>query len=729
MHAFCKVMHSQHCLEVLGMNTASPPDCIKPATPYTGIYSVQDFRKDILDFFRCQYTMADDFIYQYHHLEEGEIRLAQLHVPTSAVTASFTPAITIVHKRLVDVKGQYEALSYVWGNTNPGGMRLLGCLGTGRFLWIGENLWSALRMLIQRRQAKSKKSSGTDLVWIDAICINQADEREKGHQVMRMRDIYQLSARTVAHLGEEKDDSRLFMWFMKRTVRKLMERFRRIHDEAAIRARIVVEYAIMADDEGFIDGAVRNETAKIINQIFAEFCDDPVMSKLLDNRRIMKSFALLLARPYFQRIWTVQELAAAGDSTLYCGSHFCDPVWMSCLLLNTLHPAGIQLTDYIDDHATRMSMCRGIAQFTATMSLRGNLRDNSYRGLHFLLQSFRPSLATNELDKVYALIGLSGEKHLEGFPIDYTKTKAEVYLKAAKAIIFTLDGPGEHVLYEAARSENALTDCPSWVPDWTEMPIRTNLGLTLSATAKWYCDASGERRRAVKADGKSGRPERMSIRPSGKTLHMKAAVLQQIAALGSPPAPNSEGSAALNTIHLANVIEDLARYKDELGSSAYPPTGQPIDTALGILLEADQPRQTDGVTNWNEEPGTRSFLYGVDFEVLLERAILGKPYRAFAAQIYLGCRSSIHNMIKATVGRRFAVSDSDRSFAALVPTRTQIGDWICILERAMVPFILRKNPEDGTFTLVGDAYVHGMMLGEMFEDEENLPVMQDIVIR
>lgn len=672
--------------------------------------------------------MSDDFIYQYQPLDEGEIRLAQLHVPTSAITTSFTPAITIIRKHLEDVKGQYEALSYVWGNTNPGDMRLLGCLGTGRFLWIGENLWSALRMLIQRRQAKSPKSPGTDLVWIDAICINQEDEREKSRQVMRMRDIYRFSARTVAYLGEERDDSRLFMWFMKRAVKRYWETFRKSYDEAAIRAQILAEHAIMADDEGFIDGAVRNETARMINQIFAEFCDDPVMSKLLNNRRIMRSFALLLARPYFQRIWTVQELAVAGDSTLYCGSHFCDPIWMSCLLLNTLHPAGIQLTDYIDGHATRMSMCRGIAQFTATMTLHGNLRDDSYRGLHFLLQSFRASQATNHLDKVYALIGLSGEMRLEGFPIDYTKTKAEIYLKVAEAILFGT-GRGDHLIYEAARSENALSDCPSWVPDWTEMPIRTHLGLTLSATAEWYCDASGERRRAVKEKGKSGRPEGMRIWPSGKTLPIKAAVLQQIATLGSPSAPNSEGSAALNTIHLANVIEDLAKFKDELGSSVYPPTGQPIDTALGILLEADQLRHPNGVTNWNEEPGTRSFLYGVDLEVLLERAVSGKPYHAFAAQVYIGHRPSIHNMIKATVGRRFAVSDSNQSFAALVPTRTQIGDWICILERARVPFILRKNQEDLSFTLVGDAYVHGMMLGEMFEDEENLPVMQDIVIR
>jgi hypothetical protein len=45
------------------------------------------------------------------------------------------------------------------------------------------------------------------VIWIDAICIDQANEKEKENQIPLMAEIYAKARRVVVWLGEAKDDS------------------------------------------------------------------------------------------------------------------------------------------------------------------------------------------------------------------------------------------------------------------------------------------------------------------------------------------------------------------------------------------------------------------------------------------------------------------------------------------------------------------------------------------
>lgn len=45
-------------------------------------------------------------------------------------------------------------------------------------------------------------------MWIDAICINQLNIKERGSQVGCMRDIYRQSVMTVIWLGDETPESK-----------------------------------------------------------------------------------------------------------------------------------------------------------------------------------------------------------------------------------------------------------------------------------------------------------------------------------------------------------------------------------------------------------------------------------------------------------------------------------------------------------------------------------------
>lgn len=95
----------------------------------------------------------------------------------------------------------YEALSYVWGNTQDGRVIEVG----QSTLRIGRNLFEALQAL----RASSPTASRT--IWVDAICINQADVTERAQQVRIMWKIYSGATRTTVWLGPADADSDLTM--------------------------------------------------------------------------------------------------------------------------------------------------------------------------------------------------------------------------------------------------------------------------------------------------------------------------------------------------------------------------------------------------------------------------------------------------------------------------------------------------------------------------------------
>jgi hypothetical protein len=64
--------------------------------------------------------------------------------------------------------------------------------------------------------------------------------------------------------------------------------------------------------------------------------------------------------------------------------------------------------------------------------------------------------------------------------------------------------------------------------------------------------------------------------------------------------------------------------------------------------------------------------------------------------------------------RRFAVTD--KGYFALVPRGAQVGDELAVFDRACVPFVVRRKQTEGDenkFELLGEAYVHGVMKGEV----------------
>jgi len=89
----------------------------------------------------------------------------------------------------------YESLSYVWGSENNKQLIYV----DGDEMYVTANLHMALSHL---RHCLLER-----ILWVDAICINQADNDEKGRQVQLMAKIYSKASRVIVWLGESADNS------------------------------------------------------------------------------------------------------------------------------------------------------------------------------------------------------------------------------------------------------------------------------------------------------------------------------------------------------------------------------------------------------------------------------------------------------------------------------------------------------------------------------------------
>lgn len=92
---------------------------------------------------------------------------------------------------------EYETVSYVWGG-EEGDSTLCKPVYVGRYWDVILTTKNCSALLYYLRSQKVCR-----VIWLDAICINQADNVEKPAQISRMGDIYARCERVVAYLGDD----------------------------------------------------------------------------------------------------------------------------------------------------------------------------------------------------------------------------------------------------------------------------------------------------------------------------------------------------------------------------------------------------------------------------------------------------------------------------------------------------------------------------------------------
>ena len=141
--------------------------------------------------------------YKYTTFEHAdEIRLLAF---TGEQRFNGKPEIRISHARLSS-KPIYRALSYAWGD---GLVRVPVSCNGGDTVKVTVNCRSALWAL--------RRDDSVTPLWIDSICIDQENIRERSHQVGIMQDIYREAKKVQAYLGESLNSSSIAMKFLARS--------------------------------------------------------------------------------------------------------------------------------------------------------------------------------------------------------------------------------------------------------------------------------------------------------------------------------------------------------------------------------------------------------------------------------------------------------------------------------------------------------------------------------
>jgi hypothetical protein len=196
------------------------------------------------------------------------------------------------------------------------------------------------------------------------------------------------------------------------------------------------------------------------------------------NDRLEK-LLLLLKRPFWRRIWILQELVLPLNLRLLCGEEFTD-IPKSDLFFNIVN----KLTKQPDECPTslpinmwmRLNECIARLRLLATLRSRhshgGNTVDRAWEGWSGFINA-RILLEFHETsdprDHVYGLLGLYDLDIVPDYGEDMTV--ADVYLEVARHCLRTetLDILSLANIAHSSNGSDRLTHLglPSWVPDWT----------------------------------------------------------------------------------------------------------------------------------------------------------------------------------------------------------------------------------------------------------------------
>lgn len=186
----------------------------------------------------------------------------------------------------------FTALSYVWGEPSTSPRDVIRC-GTC-VLPLTTNGADALRAL-RRKLGKGQILT----IWVDALCINQADKAEKEDQIPLMEDIYQWADPVLVWLGNpsvETDRAFDYMcWLTTRGPhRRSIQALPRILPQSVFtRVQLRLKYLfshVFLQWNWLVGGLFCVDRASHLQKSFSADLED------------------ILSRKWFYRAWTFQEL-------------------------------------------------------------------------------------------------------------------------------------------------------------------------------------------------------------------------------------------------------------------------------------------------------------------------------------------------------------------------------------------------------------------------------------
>ncbi|KAF2627945.1 HET-domain-containing protein [Macroventuria anomochaeta] len=540
---------------------------------------------------------------------------------------------------------RYTALSYVWGDAT----RVSAIVLDGSTFQTTENLYNALVYLSKRDE---------DVwIWVDALCINQADIHERSRQVALMRTIFRCAAYVLVSLGE--------------------------HEEGC---DAVID---------FIEAGAQDETVH-----WDPSHSSHVKSHGLDaSSQLMQGYlARFFSVPWWHRVWTVQEYCVARKVYFRYGDRLISNKTVKSCLDNYWGHRAVCCRGF-EDLQKPADGAVSVIECIQRLDLLSVYRRTRYPHHLRVISDFRHRKCFNPLDKIYGILGLLDRSVRDLVRPDYTCSPREVYTGLALAIVASNKSLNMLSFVYGERTQDLTI--PTFVPDWTtHVDYRWHGILRTREQEIRHFDASDD----------------------------------SLAKLSS--AVPGEATSPGVYVDTVAIVADLDDWK-------------PMLVACRKLAEVDNDTKmmyVDKATAfWNtlcggliwdsdsqeDNPGFRS-VQGSNFPLYQswQDAVDTEPPQSSGQNKLYGFQRAVD---MASALRKFTVTEN--GYMGWAPKEVQKGDIVVLLSGGKVPYVLRavekqtsaaagvdddsasdnRKPQPRLFTFIGDAYIHGVMQGELYD--------------
>ncbi|TVY73539.1 Heterokaryon incompatibility protein 6 OR allele [Lachnellula suecica] len=343
--------------------------------------------------------------------------------------------ITTLSEYDTSVSDHYIAISYVWGDEG----RTRSVFMDDRKLDITGTLEAALRHIRNPQKALN--------IWADGICINQSDVAERNSQVQLMGAIYQIARHTIIFLGEATLESTAVLNGLAAT--------EPLYTATRGSAFISNISRMFSSESTSLDSAqdVQKSAAAL---------DSLTMSSA--TRLRASAVTHILTRPWFRRVWTLQELVLSSDPWIQVGPQRMRWNVFSDSLLHAAwgsdFDGSLKLLSDMQDARSRFGASLLYSRSSAETA------DILLGALH----ARRGFGCQREVDRIYGHLGILGSNSTDRMlkatvRVDYEQEWPRLYTQVARYIITAREGLGILSHIEDIPLSGRM-HLPSWVPNW-----------------------------------------------------------------------------------------------------------------------------------------------------------------------------------------------------------------------------------------------------------------------
>ena len=567
----------------------------------------------------------------------------------------------------------FDALSYTWGDPN-----------ITKSIQVNDSAFQAttnLEAFLRQRQTEHEQRP----LWIDAVCINQADVLEKTAQVLKMADIYEKCTWLTIWLGL-----------------------------GTIESDFALQTLINA-----ANGELR-------------WGPDGKEDKAIEN---------LMKRPWWTRVWIVQEIGFGAKGGVYGFDSWCDAI--------------------IDDQQTRLvcgstsigwgQLVRAAVNITKGKNSSDSLRTLLLRNVRSLedgrqdvsedylpghsqllvtLSQHRSRLSTDPRDKVFALLRLAPKVRGDLLQADYSASFGDVLRRLVQREIHVAQTLNV-LRYCQRRSQTALS---SWTPDWSKAEEEVLIPNMMTAIhvkpfVRFSNDLQALHVNAVFWDvidailelptsNSERHPLDMNFLVS---VHESRQFVRQMASPNPYGSENARVNAFWQTLFgefqsIEELRGDCLGYSDSVSCIDWlPPLPEDWKLARTYVKDMDRDQNLETWVFRGIDFPNNPFGISVPdpFQHLRKESILAAMEEESLAMQAL--RAAALHRGRHIFGRRLFTTK--KGYIGLGPPDCVRGDSIVVLLGAEVPFVLR--PHDDHFRLIGETYVRGIMLGQVMDEVKN----------